>query len=793
MGVCNTKEKDDCLSISTYFKGSKKNNNINTQKSDFFNFTEWILGFQFYIKLQNNNDRITKLITKHLGSNEKNIFKVIKAIDQLEGKEFHEFTNSLSLQSSKSNNTKFYSNNNNININQTNINLNNMKNSENSNIKGISNNDLRLILGNFIDRLCINKSKKIQKILLIGPPNNIRWLMWFSIAKNKFFDIESQIGINNSQIYNNLINCSLNPEIDKKIREDLKNTLPNIKYFKNQNWLNSLYNILKVFSIYDKEIGYKKGMNDIVGNILIVSDCNEVESFQFLRYLFSNYYGLTIREFFKDDSIRFNFYTFLIKELIKERIFPIYDVINKLQIEKELWLDKWIITLYGILFDFSITIRLFDSMIALGLNFLINYTLGLLKYYQNVIVEFKDRNSFLNFFERKLKFKTDNDIFIYRERIIKLGLEFNISHATIKRIEDKFNLEMKMKNTNNMVYKTFQYSRLGVKNNTKENNHEIDIMKSIRRTINGSKDNYDSDKNYNNIENDNISNTIIKNNININGNKNNIKNNINSNIKNSFINNESKNDSESENSDNVINTNKKKSFNENIDNNEEENQLNLRKVFPFIKNNHLNFKTDRENNRYNNNKNKKGNEEIKNGNKSDDDIKNEENKKEESKKEENKKDEKKKEENKKEENKEEENKKDENKEEESKKEESKKKENKEEENKEEENKEEENKEEENKEEENKIEEIKKQEIQKEDIRNNDIKNEENKIEEMKKEEITIEENKKDEKIIKKNIEDDDDDSVIPIDNLDDDEDDINLSFEDENKPKKFKHLYESNT
>ena len=161
MGACNTKEKDEFQSISTYFKNSKKINN-NTQKSDFFNFTEWILSFQFYNNFQNNNERIIKLITKHIGSNEKNIFKIIKAIDQLEGKEFHEFTYSLSLQSSKSNNTKFYShNNNNININQTHINLNNnLKNSENSSVKIMTYNDLKLILSNFIDRLCRSKMKK---------------------------------------------------------------------------------------------------------------------------------------------------------------------------------------------------------------------------------------------------------------------------------------------------------------------------------------------------------------------------------------------------------------------------------------------------------------------------------------------------------------------------------------------------------------------------------------------------------------------------------------------------------
>ena len=46
MGACNTKEKDEFQSISTYFKNSKKINN-NTQKSDFFNF---IIIFKIIMK-----------------------------------------------------------------------------------------------------------------------------------------------------------------------------------------------------------------------------------------------------------------------------------------------------------------------------------------------------------------------------------------------------------------------------------------------------------------------------------------------------------------------------------------------------------------------------------------------------------------------------------------------------------------------------------------------------------------------------------------------------------------------
>jgi hypothetical protein len=568
MGACGNTKKEDTL--SSIFKGSKKNLKNSTLKSDFYIFTEWILNFKFYIKLNNNNDKSIKLITNQSGPNENNIFKIIKALDQLEGKELHEFTlHSLSLQSSR-----------------INANVNSKNSSENTNINFKRKNptEIREDLNILFDKLCKLKMKKVNKILLIGPPNNIRWLMWFSIAKNKYIEIESKLGVNNSQIYSFLINSKINDEIEKKINNDLQKSFPNIKFFNNANWLNSLFNLLKAYSIYDKEIGYKNGMNKIIANILMLSDCNEIESFQLIRFFFSNSYGLSLRDFFMDNSPKFNFYSFLIMELIKERIFPVYEIINKFQIEKEIWLDKLIINLFGTFFDFSIGIRLYDCMIAFGLNFLINFTLGLLKNYQNIILNFKDKNSFISFFRGKYKFKNDNDIYIERERIIKLALEFNISQATIMRISDKYNHQMKMRNLNELIYKNNITNK---KDNYKIINKEIEIIELISESINGKEYIEEIKKEENNI---------FDNNKNMNGKRKNIKN-YKNNIENHLINN-NLNEIEIEKNENEINTNKRRTLsdriviNEIVDDEDDE-QLNLRKVFPLIKNNHLNFDVNR--------------------------------------------------------------------------------------------------------------------------------------------------------------------------------------------------------
>ncbi len=570
MGVCGNTKKEDTL--SSIFKGSKKNLKNSTIKSDFYIFTEWILNFKFYIKLNNNNDKTIKLITNQSGPNENNIFKIIKSLDQLEGKELHEFTlHSLSLQSSR-----------------INANINSKNSSENTNInfKRKNPSEIREDLNILFDKLCKLKMKKVNKILLIGPPNNIRWLMWFSIAKNKYIEIESKLGINNSQIYSFLINSKINDEFEKKINKDLQNSFPNIKFFNNANWLNSLFNLLKAYSIYDKEIGYKNGMNKIIANILMLSDCNEIESFQLIRFFFSNSYGLSLRDFFMENSPKFNFYSFLIMELIRERLFPVYEIINKLQIEKEIWLDKLIINLFGSFFDFSIGIRLYDCMIAFGLNFLINFTLGFLKNYQKIILNFKDKNSFISFFLGKYKFKTDNDIYIERERIIKLALEINISQATIMRISDKYNHQMKMRNLNELIYKNTITNK---KDNYKIINKELEIIELISESINGKEFIEEIKKEEKNI---------FDNNKNMNGKRKNIKN-YKNNIENHLINNNlneieiEKNENENE-----INTSKKRTLsdriviNEIVDDEEDE-QLNLRKVFPSIKNNHLNFDVNR--------------------------------------------------------------------------------------------------------------------------------------------------------------------------------------------------------
>jgi len=79
MGICDSNPKSN----SNHQKFVSFEDNSQIEKNNFYNFTESLMQFKFYIKLFNDDQKSTKLITKTNGPNDKNIYYIIKSIDQL--------------------------------------------------------------------------------------------------------------------------------------------------------------------------------------------------------------------------------------------------------------------------------------------------------------------------------------------------------------------------------------------------------------------------------------------------------------------------------------------------------------------------------------------------------------------------------------------------------------------------------------------------------------------------------------------------------------------------------------
>lgn len=313
------------------------------------------------------------------------------------------------------NNNNLYTYNNNGNVNNNNISENNLNLNNNNNTNNSSNNnmnetpklfgrgseikeysarnqDYSTLVQKFQISFFFNKYRYI-KYLSKGPPNNIRWIIWMALALcqsgQDFLSEEEYLYLINKQ------DLKFQNFEEEQIKKDLYRSNPNsqVNFFNDKKAIDSLYNILKAFALDDPELGYCQGMNILAATILLISDGNEFETFNLLRFLFKY---LELREFFLNGFPKLIMYIFILKEFIKDNMPKLYDKIVQLDIPEETWIFKWLQTLYNIILPTSLTIRLLDCILCFGLEFLLNYSLALLKIFESKILLSEDINEFLD-------------------------------------------------------------------------------------------------------------------------------------------------------------------------------------------------------------------------------------------------------------------------------------------------------------------------------------------------------------------------------------------------------------
>jgi hypothetical protein len=280
-------------------------------------------------------------------------------------------------------------------------------------------NNLKVVL--ITDYLCKAKTILMTDLLVKGPPNNIRWLIWISLVRTKYSNL------NNEKIFNDLVQRDLKEDIVFQINKDLHRTAPENKYFQTEEGLKSLFNILKAIALVDHRVSYCQGINILAANILLLSDGNQYETFFFLRYMLE---VLNVREFYTRGFPQLHQYIYVIKRLIKEKFINVHNKIESIGLPDEVWLFKWLQTLFSLTIDFSIVVRLWDCIIGQNdLSIIIKFCLALIKLFESNILEATDMSEFMDAFKLRItKHTKEEDVISLRESLITTALSINIDH-----------------------------------------------------------------------------------------------------------------------------------------------------------------------------------------------------------------------------------------------------------------------------------------------------------------------------------------------------------------------------
>lgn len=209
------------------------------------------------------------------------------------------------------------------------------------------------------DELTINQ---IQKLVNKGIPNEIRGIIWGIVSKSNNIKL-------NDYFYNNK---NLESIHERQIKKDITRT----SFYNSISRLdkaNELFNILKIYSNYDKEIGYTQGMIFLLTPITL--QLNEFESFNLFVSLM---YAYNLRSLFQQDMKGLHLMLYKFDRLLEVCNPKLFNHLINQGIKSSMYASQWFLTLFSYKFPINIIYRVYDHVVFEGSDFLIKLSIHLM-------------------------------------------------------------------------------------------------------------------------------------------------------------------------------------------------------------------------------------------------------------------------------------------------------------------------------------------------------------------------------------------------------------------------------
>lgn len=264
-----------------------------------------------------------------------------------------------------------------------------------------------------------NESEKLEKEITDGIPRQIRGIIWQLIAHSKAKEIED--------IYQTLSDTESPHEAS--IRRDLTRT-----NFLSKDNIESLFRVLKVYSVYDPDVGYTQGMAFVVTPLLL--NCNsEAEAFGLLISLMKSY-GL--RDFFLPNMPGLMLTLYQFDRLLEETSPVLYNHLTREGVKSSMYATQWFLTFFAYKFPLEFVLRIFDIIFFEGLEAILKFAVNLMIKNKNTLLDLKFDN-LLNFlknelFEYYLKDKTSDLESTERDSVLHKAISTNSMASSSNRV-----------------------------------------------------------------------------------------------------------------------------------------------------------------------------------------------------------------------------------------------------------------------------------------------------------------------------------------------------------------------
>ncbi|XP_061895115.1 ecotropic viral integration site 5 protein homolog isoform X4 [Entelurus aequoreus] len=264
------------------------------------------------------------------------------------------------------------------------------------------------------------KEKQLKDLVVKGIPHHFRAIVWQLLCNAQNMAIKDQ--------YSDLL--KMTSPCEKLIRRDIARTYPEHDFFKEKDSLGQevLFNVMKAYSLVDREVGYCQGSAFIVG--LLLMQMPEEEAFCVFVKLMQDY---RLRELFKPSMAELGLCMYQLECMIQEHLPELHLHFQAQSFHTSMYASTWFLTIFLTCFPLPAATRIFDIFMYEGLEIVFRVGLAILQMNQAELIQL-DMEGMLQHFQRVVPHQLDSG----PDKVIQAAYQVKYNAKKMKKLEKEY-------------------------------------------------------------------------------------------------------------------------------------------------------------------------------------------------------------------------------------------------------------------------------------------------------------------------------------------------------------------
>lgn len=275
------------------------------------------------------------------------------------------------------------------------------------------------------------KNPCVRELVRRGIPHHFRAIVWQQLSGAADADKKQ---------YAEYIKAT--SACEKVIRRDIARTYPEVDFFKEKDGpgQEALFNVIKAYSLHDREVGYCQGSGFIVG--LLLMQMPEEEAFAVLVQIMQQH---RMRHMFKPSMSELGLCMYQLENLVQEQIPDMHIHFQQQGFQTTMYASSWFLTLYTTTLNVNLSCRIMDVFLSEGMEFIFKVALALLLTGKESLLCL-DMEAMLKFFQKELPGRVEAD----PEGFFNLAYSLKLNTKRMKKMEKEYQ-DLKKKEQEEMV------------------------------------------------------------------------------------------------------------------------------------------------------------------------------------------------------------------------------------------------------------------------------------------------------------------------------------------------------